>query len=326
MKKLSATLVLFFFISVCVAGVKSELAMGYKILKDTVDATVESGKCKISGIATYDGVPIANAVVYGEKTRSVRTNAKGEFEVTVESTEQYLIVTMDSEREGYLEGYKFTGGHSIDCEIYVRDLSMMINVDKPVIYLYSDNDISVNVGLETKMNLVFTYPQLSENNDWKMHVGASGIEDMKGKYYPYLFWEGQTDELTYSTDDNAIIGELVKTDSIVPYLEKTLSTYGLNETETTDFITYWAPRMIQYEYVVTQFDLDELVSSMASLDVSPIPDHQRRLYMLFTGFDTEPDIQLTTPSFEVIPFERNGFTLLEWGGSEVSRIRLFRAL
>ena len=56
---------------------------------------------------------------------------------------------------------------------------------------------------------------------------------------------------------------------------------------------------------------------MASLNVSPVPDTVIRVYMVFMPLNEEVQIpeeqQLVWPS----SVERTGFTVVEWGGSEL---------
>lgn len=323
--KLISTILFSFLVTFSFGGRKSELAIGYKIIKDTIDNSVDPGKCKISGVALYDGNPVAKALVQGEHTRSVRTNEKGEFVITLDTNENFVAVTWGSGKEGFIEYYKFKGGHSIKCEIYLRDWEEMIIVDKPVIYLYSDKEVKANVQLKTEMDLVFTYPVLP-NDGWKVTVNSEGIKTENGSSYPYLFWEAETNEMSYLKEEDIVIGTVVKTDSIITYLENTLIDLGLNSTEKTDFITYWGPRMIQYEYVLTQFQVNEYLLEIAELDVTPKPDAMQRVFMLFTGFDAEPALNVLPQTFDHVTFKRKGFTLLEWGGSEISEDQLRKEL
>ncbi|MBK9191012.1 MAG: hypothetical protein IPM77_05550 [Crocinitomicaceae bacterium] len=68
-----------------------------------------------------------------------------------------------------------------------------------------------------------------------------------------MFWEAQTSELDFVFTENKLQAEIIHTDSVVYYLENSLEVMGLNETEKTDFITFWAPRMIENEFVLVQF-------------------------------------------------------------------------
>ncbi|MBQ5319000.1 MAG: hypothetical protein J6K17_07895 [Oscillospiraceae bacterium] len=51
----------------------------------------------------------------------------------------------------------------------------------------------------------------------------------------------------------------------------------------------------------------------AVLDIDPVPDSLLRIFMVYEECD--PDTEIAPQEFE--PFERNGFTVVEWGGSEI---------
>ncbi len=307
------------------AGVKSELPMYYKIIKDTADASVDPGKCLITGTVLHEGEVVANALVYSQNARAVKTNVNGEFRILVDTVDQYVTISKGDELQSYIEYHQFKGGHWIDCEVYLKSINEILIVDKPVIYMYSDQPLNATVELQTEMSLTFTYPILSATNKWEVEIQAEGLFTANGQSFPYLFWEAETTDLTYNKNEGQLAGDIVRTDTIISYLENTLQAYGLNSTEQTDFITYWGPRMVQYNYVVTQFNVDDWVEEMAALTVSPAPDAKRRLFMLFTGFENQPFIEVL-PQPVVSPFERTGFTLLEWGGTEVSKAKLYKTL
>ncbi|CAG5077952.1 hypothetical protein CRYO30217_00524 [Parvicella tangerina] len=315
------------WISVSFGGLKSELAIGYKIIQDTTSSDVGPERCLVQGVVKRNnGQVVENALVYGQQTRAVRTNNEGAFRILLDTADQYLTVSKGDELQGYMEGYKFKGGHEITCEIYVYDINEMLIVDKPVIYLYSENEVDVELTLRTEMELTFTYPLISATNKWETKVSADGITTADGRNYPYLFWEAETSSLTYRREETSVVGDIVGTDTLISYLENKLDCFGLNSKERTDFITYWGPRMTPYNFVLTQFNFDEVVEQMAALEVSPTPDSQRRVFMLFTGFEAIPDIEITPPEEIDEPFERTGFCLLEWGGTEVSRKQLYHSL
>jgi hypothetical protein len=313
-------------LNTAVAGVKSEEPyLGFKIIEDTTDASVDPGKCKVMGKVLFEGELISNALVYSQNTRGVKSNKKGEFEIIIDTIDKYITVDIGKNRLGYIEGYDFKGGHRITCEVFVHDITIIDVCDKPVIYLYSEEELNAEIGLKTTMDLSFIYPSFSHETTWEVTVSEQGISTSTGKY-PYLFWEAKTENLAYMEEEEIIVGDFVKTDTLISYLEHTLAKIGLNSTEQADFITYWGPRMSQYNYVIAQFNIDDYVSYLAQLEVTPQPEAQLRLFMLFTGFETNPNIDVVPNYLGVKPFERDGFTLLEWGGSEISKEKLFKIL
>ena len=52
---------------------------------------------------------------------------------------------------------------------------------------------------------------------------------------------------------------------------------------------------------------------MAKLEVTPEPDSMLRVFMVYKPLETA--IEIEEPTIE--PFERTGFTVVEWGGTEI---------
>ena len=107
-------------------------------------------------------------------------------------------------------------------------------------------------------------------------------------------------------------GFCVKGEDTAKFLETALAELGLTRREANEFIVYWLPLMEANEYNVISFQ-GANYEEFAKLNVEPVPDTIIRVYMAWYGTDEEIDIEpqeLTAP-------ERNGFTVIEWGGSEV---------
>lgn len=187
---------------------------------------------------------------------------------------------------------------------------MQYGNDKPVIYLYHPDSTNFTIDLDLKVTKTFTYPLENAKGNhvtWTGKVVDNQIE-IDGKKYPYLFWEGESNVLPKIEDGFCISGK-----ETVSFLEEKLTAIGLNQTEKTDFITYWAPKMIKNEFNTIHFKLEENYDEIAEINVSPAPEAMLRLYMYYTPaqeYESIPEQILST-------FERKGFTLVEWGGSEL---------
>ena len=79
----------------------------------------------------------------------------------------------------------------------------------------------------------------------------------------------------------------------------------------TNDIIYWLPKMQDNPYNVITLHTDDYARSVP-LTVSPAPDAQIRVFMTYYSSNTPVDIQ----EQELPHYERNGFTHVEWGGSE----------
>lgn len=187
--------------------------------------------------------------------------------------------------------------------------------DKPVIYLYSSDTIEfyVDLDIDESITPTFFYPtpkSIIEDEgivSWHGKVIDNKIE-INGKKYPYIFWEGEGSTIPIMDKGFCISG-----DSTVSFLEEKLDKLGLNATEKTDFITYWAPKMIKNEYNIIHFKHTNEYYDIAEAFVNPTPDAILQFYMYFKP-STE-FVELPAQEFPI--FGRKGFTYVEWGGSEL---------
>jgi hypothetical protein len=300
---------------------------------DVEDLTVAKGKCLIKGKVFFevemdpystDFILASESVQFiydvdGKKIGS--TNALGEFEVLVNESTKYLLFIKKEDKDSlyekiYFENHAFTSQHKMDISVYIplKYSGRNIMVDKPVIYAYSENPIDFNLKLIPQGVLTFTYPQLPTDNIWKMKTDENGnLTAANGANYPYLFWESnQNANLLRDKKSNS--NEIVAQNDLVPFLEKNLSNLGLNSRERTDFITYWAPKLQKFKMVQVEFFVDENCEVIGALEINPKPDHLRRVYAIFNEV-TVISNQFINKPLEIKPLRRNGFTVIEWGGS-----------
>ena len=183
---------------------------------------------------------------------------------------------------------------------------------KPVIYLYPTEEVEVIVKLDYQGTLDFIYPDFDPNLDaWVVEAHPDGtlvnIED--GNEYPYLFWEGTLSEFP---DYDLTTGFVVEGEKTVEFLEDTLDQMGLIPKEYNEFIVYWGPRMQNNPYNFIHFAGDEY-DELAKLTITPEPDSILRVSMVFSPLNRKIEV---SPQ-EINPFEREGFTVVEWGGTEL---------
>lgn len=179
--------------------------------------------------------------------------------------------------------------------------------EKPVIYLYPEQAQEVYVQLELDGKLTCAYPEY--DNGWKVRAYPDGTlrDQVTGKEYNYLFWEG-----TSGTGYDLSRGFVVEGKDTAEFLEEKLAYLGLNERESNEFIVYWLPRMEENNYNLITFQ-GEKYTEHAKLKISPEPDSILRVFMAYKPLDKPVDI----PEQELEPFEREGFTVVEWGGAEM---------
>lgn len=183
---------------------------------------------------------------------------------------------------------------------------------KPVIYTYADEETPVSLDLEPIGKFTFTYPEYVGN--WQGTANPDGSFTTNGKSYPYLFWEGQSDHLAQLQDFSE--GFIIEKENVIAFLEEQLMQIGFNDQERTDFITFWGPRMTQSDRGIARFLVNDAYDQLvAGLTVSPKPDHQYRLYLLWTPIDASYNEPIQPQQLSRL--ERGGLTIVEWGGSEI---------
>jgi hypothetical protein len=177
--------------------------------------------------------------------------------------------------------------------------------EKPVIYLYPEVETEVRVRLDYDGELTCTYP--AYHDGWTVTAEPDGtLSDKSGTTYSYLYWEG-----VGSTAWDLSKGFCVRGEDTASFLEDALTKLGLTRREANEFIVYWLPRMEDNAWNLISFQGAAYTDS-ARLTVSPAPDTTIRVFMVWEGLDAPVEIEpqvLTAP-------ERNGFVLVEWGGSE----------
>jgi hypothetical protein len=177
---------------------------------------------------------------------------------------------------------------------------------KPVIYLYPKEEQEITVKLELDGKLTCTYP--AYNDGWTVTAAPDGtLTDASGRVYNYLFWEGNID-----TGYDTSRGFCVKGDETADFLEDSLKKLGLSDKESADFITYWLPKMQDNPYnIITFAGADYTDKAKLSTDLAP--DTLIRVFMVWKASNKKIGIEpqeLTAP-------ERKGFTVVEWGGTEL---------
>ena len=185
---------------------------------------------------------------------------------------------------------------------------------KPAIYLYppTTEKVSVRLGGGFKWTLAASDPSYDSTHGWNVVAHPDGtLENLSdGKTYSYLFWEGKDYPLTADERE----GFVVKGNDTREFLRDKLSAIGLTPHEYNEFIVFWLPKMEHNVYNFITFVGKEYAES-APLIITPKPDSILRVFMAFRALDHYKDVTPQT----ITPFERKGFTVVEWGGMEIPR-------
>ena len=182
--------------------------------------------------------------------------------------------------------------------------------DKPVIYLYPEQETDVHVDLElTSSDLATTYPRYDNGWDVTAYPDGTLLNKADGTHHRYLFW----DSTNATTGFDLSKGFCVAGCDTESFLKEKLTYMGLSEEEMNEFIVYWLPRMEHNAYNLISFQGSAYTDS-ARLNISPAPDSLLRIFMTYIPLEDEVDIE---PQ-QLDTFERRGFTVVEWGGSQLA--------
>ena len=180
---------------------------------------------------------------------------------------------------------------------------------KPVIYLYPEEETEVTVTLDYAGELTCVYPAMDDTSSWTVTAAPDGtLTDAQGQTYNYLYWEGIT-----PADYDFSSGFCVAGADTAAFLEDALAQLGLTRREANELIVYWLPRMESNPYNLIAFQQDAYTNH-AALSITPEPESLLRVFMAWKALDAPVDL----PAQTLPHVDRSGFTVVEWGGTEVS--------
>ena len=181
--------------------------------------------------------------------------------------------------------------------------------EKPVIYLYPEEETQVEVSLALEGELTASYPDYG--GGWRVLARPAGTlpDPATGREYYCLFWEGES-----GADYDLSEGFVVAGEDTADFLERTLSRLGLSDREANEFILYWLPRMEGNPYNLISFQT-RAYTDAAVLRVEPQPDTVIRVFMAWKPLPAPVE---AAPQHLPQGPERRGFTLVEWGGAQLA--------
>jgi hypothetical protein len=319
MKLLTTFLILLSTSALCIDEL-GLIRMDYIIQSDVEDASLKKGYYRIRGEVKMfsSALPLPNVLSGCTSSGTwIRTDSSGKFDLLLKSTDSVVYFYLDGWSEVVIEDYLFREGHMYDIDVFMNQvvkIDAQINKRKPVMYLYSEKDENIIIDLDPYGKMAFTYPKYEDS--WEVNLISNKLF-VQGRSYPYLFWEATSQNLNYSFTSDKIEGAVVAKADLIAFFEKSLTKLGLNQTEMTDFITYWVPALSVKDYCFIQFILDEQYDAkVCGLKMSPSPASSKRIFILASELDS-PDIGVKVIPQKFSSFERKGLTIVEWGGAVV---------
>ena len=214
----------------------------------------------------------------------------------------YIIpIEKDKIKDNTTVSYKYTVENKYHCNPEVAY--------KPIIYLYPTQKTTVTVELLNKENLTTTYPKYKDKWTVVAYPNGNLIDTKTNRSLYGLYWEGKNYESIMQDE-----GFVIKGTDTISFLEESLNKLGLTEREANEFIIYWLPKLEQNKYNYIHFSSIETMNKIMPLNVNPKPDTVIRVLMEYKPLEKPIKIKkqhLKTP-------QRKGFTLVEWGGTEIN--------
>ncbi|MDD6272961.1 MAG: hypothetical protein PUA90_05635, partial [bacterium] len=137
------------------------------------------------------------------------------------------------------------------------------------------------------------------------------LHDKEGKYYYTLFWDAKDD-----TEFNNNDGFVVKGEDSANFLREKLAYIGLNDKEINEFIIYWIKDLESNKYNLIRFRQTEEINEFMPLEFNKQPDTLIRVAVDFKALDEMVEVK----EQQLISTERKGFTVVEWGGRNVTNL------
>lgn len=282
----------------------------------TVTTSPRDGPSVVSGtvrdVQTDETIPYAEIILLGRdnKKMGVFSDMEGNFRmVGVFMDGDCGLMIRCQSYETIEMGLSIPRPSNIQLDVQLKKFVMQ--VEKPVIYLYPTHTQRISVKLDYAGELTHSYPAYPTDG-WVVTAEPNGVlHDEQGQEYYALFWEGVPHQQVIPHD-----GFIVPGRETAAFLEEKLAYLGLNRREANEFIMYWLPRMEDNPFNLIHFSSNEYEKA-ARLKVTPSPDTFIRVMMITQPLEHLVDFPLQDLS--AMKKRRSGFTLVEWGGSVVDK-------
>ena len=186
----------------------------------------------------------------------------------------------------------------------------MTDIKKPIIYLYPTKTMPVKVELGRASRLTHTYPKYADGWEVLAHPDGRLTDPRTQRQYYALYWEGKRRSYAEPLTE----GFIVKGEDTANFLEVHLAKLGLTPRESEEFIIYWLPKLGGHPYNYIRFQTKREQDRNMSLMIRPEPTTVIRVMMEYAPLQKPVNVpQQVLPPTPV----RHGFTVVEWGGTEV---------
>lgn len=180
---------------------------------------------------------------------------------------------------------------------------------KPVIYLYPETPMHVDVKVETNGKIVVSNPLYPPGGWQNVLAYPDGKLIYQDKEYRELFYETESGEIAKPAK-----GIIIASLEVEEKLKTILYRIGLNEWESQEFMDFWIPKLknLNSNYILFSIVDKTIKGKVDKVVIDPKPDTKIEFLVYFKPLDFPIAIKpLALPKRP----ERIGFTSVEWGGT-----------
>lgn len=177
---------------------------------------------------------------------------------------------------------------------------------KPNIYIYGADGQLVRVIFGAPGLVVISDPYYDPAVGWSVIAENDGtLWDDSGESYEYLFYESVTERDMFNTEE----GFYISADRRSEDFRTILSEYGFNQAEVDDFVEFWDEKLEKGKEYLMYPQYTATVDSAMPITITPAPDNICRIWFVFEEYK-----QQDYKEEQIIPFARDGYSVVEWGG------------
>ena len=267
-------------------------------------------------IKDCENIPIQNAKITNLNLKSsVQSDSSGKFKINANKNHVLQISLFRFETKRLItEDQRELIVKLKVLKINSNNNSGNIILKKPVIYLYPEKETAIDFKFDFVGKVLTTFPKY--DNNWSVIAYPDGkIFDNKTKrFYNSLFWDG---DFTFAKSHyDYKDGFVVSKNNLTKFLIEKLEFMGLSNSETNEFVQFWLPIMEKNQTNLIHFWQNENYDVFSKNTITPKPETSLRIFMEFSAVDDNFKIQ----EQQLFKTKRKGFTLVEWGGSDVSSV------
>jgi CarboxypepD_reg-like domain len=236
------------------------------------------------------------------------TDVDGQFHIkSIQPGTYHLVVESVGYHPLRYKPIRFENMMQIDFKLTVQIIE--IELLKPIIYLYPQVPIDIDIQIKPNGTLTHTYPEHGSKG-WQVRASPDGtLKDAQNRSYYGLYWESNEKANTLPNTGFVVEGSQVRY-----FLEEKLDVLGLTQREANEFIIFWLPLLEDHPYCFLHFEQEEY-AQRNPIVCTPTPEQSIRIMMQWAPM-TEIK-RITEQKLERVTRCEECFLLVEWGGSQL---------